>query len=146
MSQTLPPALLNRLRRDEVNSNQLLERGELDDAVKAVRNTAERKLLSITPKAVDTIEEVMDMGGTKERLAAAVAVIEHSPATKQQVMGSSQEAAIPVEALKGVLEGIGKMFALGMDHKHSQMRSVAPEPLPEPVIAPKKRGRPRAKP
>lgn len=142
MSTGLPSSLVERLRKDEVQANQLLTTGLLEEAVQTVKTSADRKLLSLTSKAVDTLEEVMDTSAPKERIAAATAILDRSPATKQNALAGQSEASIPLDALKGALEGMAKIFAIKMEHTHTEIRRVAPEPaepaLPEPKIAPKR--------
>lgn len=128
----LPPTLLTRLRSDEIEANKYLTEASLDDALQPVRQSVERKLLSITNKAVDVLEEVMDFGAPKERLAAAEAVLDRSPATKQVMGGNAQDGSLPAEALGMLMEGLGKMFAVALDQRQ------LPQPVKaDPVIAPK---------
>jgi len=126
MPSSLPPALLNRLRKDEQESNKYLAVSSVEDSIQPVKQSAERKLLSITNKAVDTLEEVLDFGAPKERLAAAEAILDRSPATKQMVAGSTQDQSIPAEALGVLMEGLGKMFSMVVDHRHTELKRAVP--------------------
>lgn len=139
MSNALSPALLARLRKDEVEASKYLADGTIEDGLQQVKQGAERKLLALTHKAVDTLEEVMDYGRPGDRLAAAESILDRSPATKQMVAGQAQEAAIPVEALKSLMEGMSKMFGMAIEHQHTEIKRVQAEPEPVKLIAPKRR-------
>jgi hypothetical protein len=144
MSQQLPASVLSRLRNDEKEVERQLASGQLPETVQTVKQATERKLLSITGKAVDTLEEVMDYGAPKERVAAASKVIDISPATKPQIAGTTNEQSIPLDAVKELFMGMGKMFGQMVDFKHSEIKRAKPLPEPEPVIAPKRGRKPKA--
>jgi hypothetical protein len=135
---SLPDALLTRLRKDEKDSNDLLTAGSLPDAVQKVKESAERKLLSITNKAVDTLEEVMDYGAPKDRVVAARKILETSPATKNMQQSIGPETAIPLAAFKGMLEGMAKLFSLQLP---AEPKSVAAETK----LVPNRKGKLNAK-
>jgi len=150
--------MLERLRKDELRLLQELPDAQLPDSTAGIKQLADRKLLSLTGKAVDVLEEVMDSGAPKERLAASVAILDHSPATQQQKAVQQQES-LPMEALELLMNGIGKMFSTVIEHKPSEIKLAerfdqAPEALPEarsapqapaslPAPAKKPRGRPK---
>ena len=140
MSNQLPESVLLRLHKDEVESAKQLSTGSLPEAAQTVKQSAERKLLSITGKAIDTLEEVMDGAGPKERVAAATAILDRSPATKPQISNQPTEQAIPLEAIKELFVGMGKMFGQVIDIQHTQIKRAEPEPIeaPEPKVAPKR--------
>lgn len=122
----LPQALLNRLNKDEQEAVKLQARPDTTAAVATpvVRELAEKKLLSMTIKALDTVDAVMDYGDPKERLAAATTVIDRSPATKQLLNTQPVQASVPDAAIQSLMTGLGKLFASMADFKPSEMKTV----------------------
>jgi hypothetical protein len=142
----LPANLLERLRKDNASSLMLLETASIPDSTQTIKDLSDRKLLSITTKAVDTLEEVLDYGAPKERLAAAEAILDRSPATKPLLAQADASASLPAEALQILMQGMGKLFAVALDHQHTSIKRAEQvlEPLPAPetkLIPAKRRGR-----
>jgi hypothetical protein len=79
------------------------------DSLPSVKVHAERKLLALTPKAIDTLDDGMNATTTKDRIAAATKVLELSPATRVQTFFGSEQS-VPVEALRSIFESMAKMF------------------------------------
>ena len=105
------PQLVEKLNQENYETQRFLITQPLLDTIEPVKQLAERKLLSLTSKAIDIIEEVADYGAPKERLQAACEILDRSPATKKQDLLLSSDQSFPIEAFKLLVEGMGKMFA-----------------------------------
>ena len=106
-----PIELLNKLNTESEAINQSLSTLPSSDSIGIVKQHAERKLLALTPKAIDTLDQGMDASQTKDRLAAASKVLDLSPATRPQV-ASFGEQSIPLDAIKELMTGLSEMFIL----------------------------------
>jgi hypothetical protein len=94
------------------------------DSLPLVKLHSERKLLALTPRALDVLDEGMSAGLTKDRVAAASKVLDLSPATRIQTTFGSEQS-IPVEALKVIFESMAKMF--------NARSSFRPSPVADPI-------------
>ena len=103
--------LVSKLESESLAVDRQLATLNPTDSLPAVKVHAERKLLALTPQAIDVLGDGMRTGPTKDRVAAASKVLELSPATRVQTTFSSEQS-IPVEALKTIFEAMGKMFNL----------------------------------
>ena len=101
--------LVKRLTDEEQSLSHSLATLNPSDSTPSVKAHAERKLLALTPKAIDTLDEGMSCGLLKDRVVAAKEVLDRSPATKQQSIFSSEQT-IPIEALTTILQGMANMF------------------------------------
>lgn len=97
MSLPLPPSLLTRLRSDELSLSSSLSSNSLPDSISSAKTLATRKLLLLTPLALDTTESVMRSSSPKDQLAAASLILSKSPATSQDL--SSSDRSLPAELL-----------------------------------------------
>ena len=121
--------LINRLSDEEAGLSHSLATLNPSDSAVAVKVHAERKLLALTPKAIDTLDEGMSAGLLKDRVVAAKEVLDRSPATRQQSLFSSEQT-IPIEALKTILEGMANMFR-GAQAQFATPPDASKEPLSE---------------
>ena len=101
--------LVKRLTDEEQSLSHSLATLNPSDSAPSVKVHAERKLLALTPKAIDTLDEGMSCGLLKDRVVAAKEVLDRSPATRQQSIFSSEQT-IPIEALTTILQGMANMF------------------------------------
>lgn len=141
---SLPDKLVESLRKQQSEAERFLIDNSSEQSLDQIKELADKKFLSLTGKAIDTAEEVMDYGAPKERLAAASLILDKSPATREeQVIESSGEGAIPMEAFKLLIEGMGKMFNRSLEQQApSPILRALPDPVEEePVLAPKRRKR-----
>lgn len=124
MSDVLPPALLARLRSDALSFSESAASSSLSDATSSGRGYASRKLLSLTPKALSTVDRVMSSQNDKDALAAASLVLSKSPATRDEstLLGDSALSSSLVAALSSSLQSFASAFA-----------ALAPSSPPHPV-------------
>jgi hypothetical protein len=102
-------ALAQKISDEGQSVNQQLATLNPSDAMSSVKVHSERKLLAMTPKALDVLDAGMDAGQTKDRVAAASKVLDLSPATRIQTTFGSEQS-IPIEALTTILQGMASMF------------------------------------
>ena len=101
--------LLRKIESEGQDVARQLATTNPSDSLAAVRTHSERKLLAMTPRALDVLNEGMEAGQTKDRTLAASKVLDLSPATRiQTVFGSEQ--TIPIEALTTILQSMANMF------------------------------------
>lgn len=114
----LPPSLLARLTQDRTSLETSLTTDPVPSATPQVRDYAHRRLLSLVPKSLDTLDYLLESAAPPERLRAALSIIDRSPATKD----SAPQSATPLNPalLAPLLEGLAKLFT-----GHS------PPPIPE---------------
>lgn len=121
----LPQALLSKLSSEEDSLSLLLSSSPPSSLVPSYKDLSDRTLLSLTPKALSILDETMDSGLPKDRLASALAVLDRSPATKPSLSLSS-EPSIPLEALRSLLSGLSALMG----------SPSSPSPPPDPLPAP----------
>ena len=139
---SLPDVLVEKLRKDQHEAYRQLQTASLMDCVQPVKENAERRLLAMTDKAIGVIDEVMDFDAPKERLAAAAEVLDRSPATKPQI-SQATDNSLPAEALKTLMEGMGKMFGMALAHIPSEMKVAEGAHYPMPPATTRNRLRNR---
>lgn len=105
---SLPPALLNKLNRERSDMASCLATSDLRSAVTASRDYAQRKLLSMTPKALDGLDTLMDSYDPKTRLSAISKVLDSSAATRVDPLasGAISTDALPAAAVTALFEGL----------------------------------------
>lgn len=119
----LPVSLLERLERESSDIESGLVTGTVEEMTGKVKALADRKLLALTSTAVDVLGDGMKYGPVKDRVSAAVQVLDRSPATKpQSVFGTEQ--SIPIEALKGAMAGMALMLK-GVSSFNATLRNVS---------------------
>jgi hypothetical protein len=128
-SASLPPALVSRLAKQEKEvSLSLATPLPALDSKQPAKDLADRTLLSLTPKALSTLDEAMDSGLTKDRIQAAKEVLDRSPATKPTLLESGTALPqLPPEAVTSLFSGLSRLFQ-GIGAAASA--ASAPEPIP----------------
>lgn len=109
---SLPPALLSRLRSDELSAASDLASSPLSSALSSSRSLATRSLLAHTPEAIQTTVSVLRSGSDKDRLAAATLILSKSPATSSDL--STSEASLPpalLSTLASALSSLASAFS-----------------------------------
>ena len=90
MSDALPPSLLARLASDAADASKDLSSPDLSSAVTSSRTAASRRLLSLTPRAINTLERLTSPSvSEKIQLGAAQEILRRSPATRDELDSSS---------------------------------------------------------
>lgn len=105
-------SLLTKLGAEQRSNQETLINSSAAEGTLAVKDTAEKHLLALTSKAIETIDSAMDYGDAKTRLAAAKEILSFSPATKPTpVTGLSQSGlTLPPAAVEALLLGLASMF------------------------------------
>jgi hypothetical protein len=75
-----------------------------------VREAADRRLLSLTDRAITGVEDIMNNGQPKERLAASLAILDRSPATKPKEGLTGSGITLPAAAVEALITGLGNLF------------------------------------
>jgi len=107
---SLPNSLLERLALDNRRIDTTLTRSTVDEATPLVRESAQRRLLSLTDRALTGVEDIMQNGQPKERLAASLAILDRSPATEQKKAGLEAGVTLPAAAVEALIQGLGNLF------------------------------------
>jgi hypothetical protein len=128
-------ALAQKISDEGQSVNQQLATLNPSDAMSSVKVHSERKLLAMTPKALDVLDAGMDAGQSKDRVAAASKVLDLSPATRIQTAFGSEQS-IPIEALTTILQGMASMFRGASVQFASKPvgEAVRANPVEEPII------------
>jgi hypothetical protein len=143
LASPLPPSLLERLALDNREVDLVLRTSSPAEAIPLVKDTAERRLLSLTDRAITGVEDIMTNGQPKERLAASLAILDRSPATKPKDALAAAGITLPPDAVAALITGLGSLFnamspvaaspnIVTSQPKHSHIRNVTPikgEPL-----------------
>lgn len=104
-------SLFDRIAADNKAVESSLIRSSPSEATPLVRDAAERKLLSLTSRAIDITEDVMENGQPRERLGAALAILDRSPATKPKDLASlGASITLPASAVESLITGLGSLF------------------------------------
>ena len=107
----LPPSLLSRLSSDLDLATSSQAASALPEAVSATRDYADRRLLSLVPKALQALDRGLSSTDPKAYLPAATKVLDSAKATRPDaLLLNPQEAAIPVAALRSVFTGLATLF------------------------------------
>ena len=111
VSSVLPTTLLDRLADDNRRAEVALLRSSPEEAAPLVKEAATRRLLSLTDRAITGVEDIMKNGQPKERLAASLAILDRSPATKPKENNLDSGITLPVAAVEALIQGLGNLFA-----------------------------------
>lgn len=110
---TLPASLLASLNRSETEAlTTLATSPDPSEATPSMRSFADARLLSLTPTALTTLEELLSASDLKVRQAAATQILDRSPATRPAVATSlSGGLTLPTEAVTALLQGLGTLLS-----------------------------------
>lgn len=102
----LPPTLITKLASERSSSDLALSTSDLPTATAAARSYAQRRLLASTPRALTTIEALLDSGDPKVRLSAASRITDLSPATRVDTLSPLASPGLSPEAITALLDGL----------------------------------------
>lgn len=126
----LPPALLSRLRQDVSSLDESLASSSLPDSVQTGRTYADRRLLHLTPRALDTLERLSSPAASeKAQLSAASEILRRSPATKDSLDLLSSGSSLPaqvVSTLSSALSSMASAFAALATPTADSVRAASP--------------------
>ena len=126
--RSLPPALLSRLRLDASSLDESLASSSLPDSIQTGRTYADRRLLHLTPRALDTLERLSSPSASeKVQLSAASEILRRSPATRDSLDLLSSGSSLPLAALSTLSSALSSMA--------SSFAALAPTPVPAPASA-----------
>jgi len=133
---SLSDSLVEKLRKEQFEVNRFLTTNLLDDSLEPVKQMAERKLLALTGPALDVLSDNLDSTDQDVKHRAAIAILDRSPATKPTSLQVPTEHSLPPEALKILMEGMGKMFGSLLDHQPTTLKFAE---HPETTLVPKRK-------
>jgi len=107
---SLPTSLLDRLALDNTHIETALIRSTPEEATPLVKESSQRRLLSLTDRAITGVEDIMMNGQPKERLAASLAILDRSPATQQKSLSQDAGVTLPTAAVEALIQGLGNLF------------------------------------
>ena len=107
----IPNTLLDRLSLDNQRAENSLIRATPSEATPLVKEAADRRLLSLTDRAISGVEDIMANGQPKERLAASLAILDRSPATKPKESTLGTGITLPAAAVEALIQGLGNLFS-----------------------------------
>ena len=127
----LPPALLSRLRQDSLDLSSSLASSPLPDATSSGRTYADRRLLALAPRALDTLEDLTSSNhDDKIRLGAATEILRRSPATRDSLDLLSSGQSLPASmlaVLATTLSSFASAFSKPSDPTATSSLSPAPD-------------------
>ena len=107
-------------------------RMSLVSSLSSARSLASRRLLLLTPKALDTIDRVLDSSDAKNSLAAATLVLSKSPATSTDLAPGTQSLPDAVlKTLSSALLSLASAFNTSLQNP-IQASSAPPSPPLQP--------------
>ena len=110
LDSPIPISLLERLALDNRAVDMTLRTSSPSEATPLVKDTADRRLLSLTDRAITGVEDIMLNGQPKERLAASLAILDRSPATKPKDALAAAGISLPPDAVAALITGLGSLF------------------------------------
>lgn len=110
LDSPIPISLLERLALDNRAVDMTLRGSSPSEATPLVKVAAERRLLSLTDRAITGVEDIMTNGQPKERLAASLAILDRSPATKPKDALTAAGITLPPDAVAALITGLGSLF------------------------------------
>lgn len=141
MSDALPPSLLARIASDAAEAAKDLSSPDLAAATASSRTLASRRLLSLTPRAISTLERLTSPSiSEKVQLGAAQEILRRSPATRDDLDSSSP--VLPpalAAAFTSIFSSIaGALNASSVPPDRSLLCSypATPPPVPAPAAEP----------
>ena len=137
MSDALPPSLLARLASDAADASRDLSSPDLSAATASSRTAASRRLLSLTPRAINTLERLTSPSvSEKIQLGAAQEILRRSPATRDDLDSSSPvlppALAAAFTSIFSSLAGALNASSVPPDRSSLCDYPVTPPPLPAP--------------
>lgn len=137
MSDALPPSLLARLASDAADAAKDLSSPDLSAATSSSRTAASRRLLSLTPRAINTLERLTSPSvSEKIQLGAAQEILRRSPATRDDLDSSSPvlppALAAAFTSIFSSLAGALNASSAPPDRASLCDYPVTPPPAPEP--------------
>jgi len=139
MSDALPPSLLARIASDAAEAAKDLSSPDLSAATASSRTLASRRLLSLTPRALSTLERLTSPSiSEKVQLGAAQEILRRSPATRDDLDSSSP--VLPpalAAAFTSIFSSLaGALNASSAPPDRSLLCSYPATPAPAPAPAP----------
>lgn len=108
MSSSLPPSLLSRLASDAAAASASLADSSLPDATASCRTSATRRLLALTPRALDTLERLASpTAPEKVQLDAAKEILHRSPATSDSSDSLPSGGSLPAAFISSLASALG---------------------------------------
>ena len=124
-----PASLLEKLSKDASSLDLELSRdNEASASIPIAKDLARRRLLAATPRAIQTLETLMESGEEKVKLGAASKILDKSPATETE-MGSAGSGAIPAEAMASLISSLST-FAQAAIQSAAAYAGVHPQGAP----------------
>lgn len=104
----LPPELITKLDHERHDANVCLASHDLRAATAASRAYAQRRLLAMTPHALDNLDRLVDTPDPKTRLSAISRVLDASAATRVDATSPLSAAgdSLPAAAVTAIFEGL----------------------------------------
>jgi hypothetical protein len=133
----MPPALINKLLREQSLSTSTLATGDLLAATVATKAYTQRKLLAMSPRILSRLESLMDGSNLAVSMTAASKLADLSPALRIDPSGSALPASdsLPASAIEALLAGLRPLMELALK------TPPPPEPMEPPKIAPRRKAR-----
>ena len=108
MSSSLPPSLLSRLASDAAAASASLADSSLPHATASCRASATRRLLALTPRALDTLERLASpTAPEKVQLDAAKEILHRSPATSDSSDSLPSGGSLPAAFISSPASALG---------------------------------------
>jgi len=124
-----PASLLEKLSKDTSSLDLELSRdNEASASIPIAKDIARRRLLAATPRAIQTLETLMESGEEKVKLGAASKILDKSPATETE-MSSAGSGAIPAEAMASLISSLST-FAQAAIQSAAAYAGVHPQGAP----------------
>jgi hypothetical protein len=101
----IPASLVSRLIDDQASASAALAGPDLSAGTSATRTFAHRKLNSLVPKALRTVDQLLD-GDERTALAAASKILDLAPATRPASLGEALAESLSPEALSAIAAGL----------------------------------------
>lgn len=129
MDAPLPPSLLTRLSEDMASANRSVATADLPTSAASMRLYAHRKLLTMTPRALSTLDSLLD-ADPKIALGAATKILDKSLATRDDPANQS----LATEALPpAALEALSSALASFASAAAATLTAAAATPAPSPI-------------
>lgn len=128
----LPASLLSALHHAETEALGAIAPLSPADSVPSMRAFADARLLSLTPQALTTVEELLTASDLKVRKDAALAILDRSPATKPTATFGPSGISLPPAAVAALFQGLGTLLSnLGPQVQNQPTTVVEATPIEE---------------
>lgn len=125
----LPSSLLTRLQEDSTYLATPTLPADLPSATRLMREHAQRKLLHLTPTALNRLGDLVASSDEKVSLGAISKVLDKSPATQSDISTLASEA-LPPEAIEALASALASFASAAASHLTAASASQA-----APIIA-----------